>query len=49
MKHIKHTKHYWRAAFLIIGGMIAFLSVRALLIPDSFGKFGNYRGDNVEE
>ena len=46
---MRHTKHYWRAAFLILLGLIAFFSFRALLIPESFGKFGYYRGDNVEE
>lgn len=46
---MKHTKHYWRASFLIIGAFLAFLIVRAFLIPASFGKYGFYRADNVQE
>ncbi|MDO8518820.1 MAG: hypothetical protein Q7T11_01495 [Deltaproteobacteria bacterium] len=46
---IRHTKHYFRAAFLILGGLGLFLLVRAFLLPSSFGKYGFYRGDNVAE
>ena len=49
MKHIRHTKHYWRAAFLIVGSFIAFLIFRAFLIPPTFGEYGFYRGANVQE
>ena len=46
---MRHTKHYFRAAFLLIGGAFLFLLVRAFLIPPSFGEYGFYRGANVEE
>ena len=45
----RHTKHYFRAAFLIVGGLLFFFLVRGFLLPQSFGKYGFYRGDNVEE
>ncbi len=32
-----------------MGGFFAFLIVRSLLIPHSFGTFDHYRGDNVAE
>ena len=44
-----HTKHYFRAIFLLIAGVLLFFTVRAFLIPPSFGRYGFYRGDNVEE
>ncbi|MDP3980414.1 MAG: cytochrome C [Chlamydiota bacterium] len=44
-----HTKHYFRAGFLIIALVIVIFVVRAFLIPKSFGKFGFYRADNVTE
>ncbi|MBI4411125.1 MAG: hypothetical protein HY541_01415 [Deltaproteobacteria bacterium] len=46
---LRHTKHYFRAVFLIIGALFAFFIVRAFLLPGSFGEFGYYRGDNVAE
>ena len=46
---MRHSKHYFRAGFLIAGGLFAFLIVRALVIPKSFGEFGFYRGDNIAE
>lgn len=42
---MRHSKHYFRAGFLILGGFLAFLIVRSLLIPPSFGQFGHYRGE----
>lgn len=45
----RHTKHYFRAGFLLVGGLVLLLMVRGFLIPRSFGEFGFYRGDNVEE
>lgn len=46
---MRHSKHYFRAGFLILGGFFAFLIVRSLLIPKSFGQHGFYRGDNIPE
>jgi len=30
-------------------GIVAFFAIRALLIPKSFGKYGHYRADSIEE
>ena len=46
---MKSIKHYFRAGFLIVGGLLFFFLVRAFLLPKSFGQYGFYRGDNVEE
>lgn len=41
--------HLTRAGLLLAGALIAFFIVRALLVPASFGKYGNFRGDNLAE
>lgn len=46
---MQNSKHVFRALFLIIIWGIVFLVVRGLMIPDSYGEFGHYRGDNVAE
>ncbi len=46
---MRHSKHYFRAAILILGGFFAFLTVRSLVLPKSWGEFGHYRGDNLAE
>ena len=44
-----HSKHYFRAGGIVVGGFFAFLIVRAFLMPKSFGQYGHYRADNVAE
>lgn len=46
---MQHSKHVFRAFLLIVFWGIAFLVVRAFLIPRSYGQYGHYRGDNVAE
>ncbi|MDO8520089.1 MAG: hypothetical protein Q7T11_08010 [Deltaproteobacteria bacterium] len=46
---LRHTKHYFRIGFLILGGLLSFLVLRALLIPPSFGQYGHFRGANVQQ
>ena len=46
---MRHTKHYFRISFLLIGAFLLFLLFRAFMIPHSFGDFGFFRGDNVQE
>ncbi|OGQ34210.1 MAG: hypothetical protein A3F16_07660 [Deltaproteobacteria bacterium RIFCSPHIGHO2_12_FULL_43_9] len=46
---MRHSKHYWRAAFIVIGIFIIALIVRTIIYPKSFGVFGHYRGDAVTE
>lgn len=39
----------FRAALLLLIVVIVFLIVRQMAVPKSFGQYGYYRGDNVEE
>ena len=45
----RHTIHYTRVGGLLAVGLLVFFVVRSFLIPPSFGQYGAYRGDNVEE
>ncbi len=45
----RHSKHYFRAAFLILGAVLLFFIVRAFLVPASFKKYGFYRANNIQE
>jgi len=44
----KHT-HLWRAGLLGVIVIALFLTVRTLVVPDSYGAIGRYRGDAVKE
>ncbi|GAB4304818.1 MAG: cytochrome c [Myxococcota bacterium] len=44
-----HSKHLLRAIALIFIALIGGLFLRGFLIPKSFGQYGFYRGDNVEQ
>ena len=44
-----HAKHVVRAFLLLIIAVVALVLLRTLLVPDSWGQFGWYRGDNVAE
>lgn len=46
---MQHSRHYFRAGFLIGGLLLLFFLGRSFLIPPSFGKYGFYRADNVQE
>ena len=46
---MKHNLHLTRAFLLIIAIMVIGVLVRPLLVPASYGKFGPYRGDHLEE
>lgn len=46
---MRHSKHLWRAILIIVFALFAYLIIRALLVPHSFGEFGYFRGDNVQE
>lgn len=45
----KNVKHLIRLAAVFAVGFILLLVVRGLLVPKSFGKYGHYRGDALEE
>lgn len=44
MRHLfKDREHLVRLALLFAGGLVAFLVVRAILVPKGFGEYGHYR------
>jgi hypothetical protein len=46
---LKHAGHLVRLAGVLAIGLIAFLSVRAAIVPKGFGKYGHYRAPSLEE
>lgn len=42
-------QHVKRALLLLGAMIIGFLVVRSVMVPDSFGKYGWYRGDSVND
>lgn len=46
---MEHTKHIWRAAFLLLAVLVVVITGRHFLIPDSFGEMGYYRYDALFE
>jgi len=45
----RDTEHLFRLAILFVAGLVAFLILRALLVPPSFGEFGHYRAAALGE
>lgn len=43
------NRPWLRAALVVVALLIAFFVVRDLAMPESFGQYGYYRGDNVDE
>jgi len=41
--------HVKRAMMLLIIAIIGFIFVRSLIVPATFGQFGWYRGDSVND
>ncbi len=41
--------HVKLVVLILVVFAIVFAAVRAVVIPDSFGKYGHYRGDSLEE
>lgn len=46
---MEHARHVLRVALLVLVLFSGLVVARGLLIPDSFGKYGHYRYDNVIE
>ncbi|MDF1526710.1 MAG: hypothetical protein RRA15_09070 [bacterium] len=46
---MEHTKHLWRAILILVIVAAVYLLGRGFLVPDSFGKYGYFRGDNLQE
>lgn len=46
---MEHAKHIIRAVLLLVLAAVGFVLVRHFAYPNSFGRFGHYRFDNVAE
>jgi len=46
---MKDAQHLLRVAGVFLAGVLAFLGIRAFLVPRSFGEYGHYRGDAIAE
>ena len=45
----KDIEHLVRLAAVMAVALIAFVTLRAVVVPQSFGKYGHYRGDAIPE
>lgn len=46
---LRHTKHAFRILILLVVAVLVILFGRAAFVPDSWGRYGSYRADNVEQ
>ena len=46
---MKDFGHLVRMALVFVAGVLLFVVARAALVPSSFGKYGHYRGDSIQE
>jgi uncharacterized CHY-type Zn-finger protein len=49
MKPLQDSGHLFRLAAVFLAGIIVFVVVRNFLIPRSFGQYGHFRGDAIQE
>jgi Cytochrome c7 and related cytochrome c len=49
MKRFRDIEHLLRLALVFLVGVAAFVIVRAILVPRSFGEYGHYRGNSIAE
>jgi hypothetical protein len=49
MKRFQDSGHLFRLAAVFLAVFVAFIAVRAALVPKSFGEYGHYRGAALEE
>lgn len=49
MGKFKDSEHLLRLASVFVMGVILFVIVRGFLVPSSFGKYGHFRGDAIQE
>jgi hypothetical protein len=49
MRAFREAGHLFRLGAVFVIGAMAFLGLRAWLVPKSFGEYGHYRGDAVRE
>jgi hypothetical protein len=46
---MEHARHVFRVLLVLLLGLVVVVIGRSLLIPKSYGIYGNYRYDNVAE
>lgn len=46
---LKHRAHLLRVAGVFAAGLVAFLLVRAVLVPEDFGEYGHYRAGALKD
>lgn len=46
---LRHTKHVFRVAILLVALLVGLVLGRSLFVPKSWGEYGWYRGDAVAE
>ena len=49
MSKFRDSAHLIRLAGVFVLGAVAFVALRAAVIPKSFGRYGPYRGDAIRE
>jgi hypothetical protein len=49
MNWFKDAEHLVRVALVFVVGIFAFVALRAVLVPRSFGEYGHYRGNAIAE
>ncbi|HEX6880363.1 MAG TPA: hypothetical protein VF135_08375, partial [Terriglobales bacterium] len=49
MAKFKDTEHLLRVAAVFVTGILLFLVLRAVFVPRSFGLYGHYRADALQE
>jgi Cytochrome c7 and related cytochrome c len=49
MKTFPHAGHLFRLASVFVVGILVFVVVRGFMVPRSFGKYGHFRGDAIQE
>jgi len=49
MNSFKDAEHLLRVALVFVAATVAFVLVRAVLVPRSFGEYGHYRGNAITE
>lgn len=49
MNRLKDTGHLFKLALVFAVGGAVFLAVRGFMVPASFGQYGHYRGNAIQE
>lgn len=49
MKKFQDAGHLFRLASVFLAGIVIFFIVRGFLVPRSFGQYGHFRGDALQE